>query len=316
MPRAEEQVGTSPRIARFDVHLSTAGYVRGRSESDVHPPYNLALQTDNTNEVNARLFIRRACRVACMVSVAAWIAACAASSKSQPLNDPQNTAPVRDQENERDIGALVAELRAMRQQAAEDARSRATQKDPGGPPIWSNWVLIIVAGFAGFVAWMTLRPIRQEANATAEMMRVSHRPKIKIRNVVVPGLNYEHPPAKLTGSLWAHNAGASPAIVARLHAQWMFDPLPMQNPATLETTAVSEQIIGVGQIAPVQLPEMELADDRWLDLRTGKALYLVGVIKYWNDDKAVMRRTFFCRRYDFTSGRFGKVQDDDYEYEE
>jgi hypothetical protein len=247
------------------------------------------------------------------------IASSCASTRqpSKPLDSQNNETAVADKKDESDIGSIARELRAIRDQAAEAERNRATQKEPGGPPVWSNWVLIIVAAGAGVIGYMTLRPIRPEADSTAEMMRVSHRPRIKIRNVVVPQLADMYPPTELKGKCWITNYGASNAVLARIFVDWVFDPLPMENPATIETMGIQEVTIEPGQITPLPLPVRSISDDDHYMISIGKkSINLVGVVKYWNKDKTTMYRTFFCRRYNPSTKRFSPIQDDDYEYEE
>jgi len=59
-------------------------------------------------------------------------------SKQPPPDQPDDRAAEHRQEQERILRSIADELKAIREQNAES--ERATQKDPGGPPIWSNWV--------------------------------------------------------------------------------------------------------------------------------------------------------------------------------
>jgi hypothetical protein len=84
----------------------------------------------------------------------------------QPRGNSNDSASVRSQQNESDIGAILNELRALRQQAADAERSRATQKEPGGPPVWSNWALATIALVAGWIAYNQFRHQRDAVHLT------------------------------------------------------------------------------------------------------------------------------------------------------
>src|SRR4051794_4598054 len=67
----------------------------------------------------------------------------------QPANEAQNRQAIAAEQTERDIRALTDELKALRNEQAQAERERTAEKKQNGPPIWSNWVLVFVAGFAG-----------------------------------------------------------------------------------------------------------------------------------------------------------------------
>jgi hypothetical protein len=132
-----------------------------------------------------------------MIAPIVILLACAAVAQSQPksvekANKSQDAKPVTDEQTRRDIRAISDELKAIREQAARYEEARAKQKQSwwtdGGPPVWSNWAVTIVAGLAGFVAWMAFRSERQavrltqRADVLIEGVNVSSYP-----NPILPG---------------------------------------------------------------------------------------------------------------------------------
>lgn len=89
----------------------------------------------------------------------AHLAAAPSKKSSQPRDQPDNSAGVSTQETERNLRMIADELRAIREQTAAADRTRAAQEQQQHPrlfgndaPVWSNWILAVIAFFAGVVA--------------------------------------------------------------------------------------------------------------------------------------------------------------------
>jgi hypothetical protein len=85
-------------------------------------------------------------------------------------NDAKNRQAIADQDRERNLRAIADELKAIREQAAKAEQPHTQQKQSwwtdGGPPIWSNWILAIIAGVAGYVAWRAFSHQRDAVRLT------------------------------------------------------------------------------------------------------------------------------------------------------
>jgi len=109
-----------------------------------------------------------------------------AGSVKQP-NNPQKIQSIADQQTERELKAIGEELRAIREQAAQAERARASQQKDYGPPIWSNWVYVIVTAVAGFVAYRAFThqrdAVRLTQRADVLVASIGFDPKPVGRNV-------------------------------------------------------------------------------------------------------------------------------------
>ena len=90
---------------------------------------------------------------------------------SRPESVPQPAEQSNDDQRVRDDAALQAiasELRAIREQTARIEQQRAERDSRPGPPIYSNWFLILVTGGAVVAAFKTLDKLRQQVTANIE----------------------------------------------------------------------------------------------------------------------------------------------------
>jgi hypothetical protein len=113
--------------------------------------------------------MRRAFHGAAIVTLFWCLASCALAQSSRPderQRDKTAAAERQDQSAER-LTVIADELRALREQLAGTDQSAG--EDVYWPPIWSNWVLAILAGVAAVIAGLSLRAIREQvaANVTA-----------------------------------------------------------------------------------------------------------------------------------------------------
>ena len=72
-----------------------------------------------------------------------------------------------------ELGAIGAELRAISEQAARIEQDRAESDAAPGPPVFSNWVLILITGGAVIAAFRSLGILRQQADASTEAARAA-----------------------------------------------------------------------------------------------------------------------------------------------
>src|SRR5262245_3131293 len=95
-----------------------------------------------------------------------------AGSQKTPDNRNQanNPATVTREQYERDIRALSDELKAIREETtrANQTRTKEEQSWRFGEraPVWSNWVLALIAGIAGWVAYRAFTHERDAVRLT------------------------------------------------------------------------------------------------------------------------------------------------------
>lgn len=214
--------------------------------------------------------------------------------------------------------------------AAPQGSCTNCQSDPGpqqavpwlGPETAPQWILAILA-IAGFVvAFCTLTHIRRQADAAQAMLGATRRPKITIRNVVITNLiDLSYVTHGLKGELFATNTGYLPCIVVRTYTRWIFGPLPMENPVhnaeNIERDGRDMAMrLESGQVLKLVIEPSGPMTFQEFETLQRKSLYLIGVVKYFDESRSKIWRTVFCRRFDVETRRFVKVDDPDYEYEE
>lgn len=163
----------------------------------------------------------------------------------------------------------------------------------------------------------------------------SHRPRLRIRNVVVKPYNpalvermgFFQPNRPVSGQFYVVNVGGTRATITESHcvAVWSESGLPMRRPYEGENGNMSVLPVRLepGQSIPGTFCSVELMTDRSNTIGTkivrGLHLYVMGWVEYI-DDNQIQRRTSFCREYEkreaFGEGRFYAVNDPDYEHEE
>jgi hypothetical protein len=285
-------------------------------------------------------------RVVASVLALIAISGCALSAQSRPEPIPKPGDQAGDnQEVRRDtaLEAISTEIRLIREQAARIEQAHAKRDAEPGPPIYSNWFLIVVTAGAVMAAFSTLREIRKQAESAktsadaakasaetaAQAFALTHRPRVRVKNFVVKNMPAGTADATTlglaAGSFRALNVGDQPALIVGSFATWVFGDLKMENPAVnagANDRTQNGRILGPGQVITVDLPIQPLTSlDETRAFKpdeTGNRLFVVGVVKYWDmiGDKRgdVLRRTFFGRI--LRNGRMVPVEDTDYEYEE
>jgi hypothetical protein len=249
---------------------------------------------------------------------------------------------------------LRAQIQSPRQQQSEEAsgqsnlanRSAATQIGAGAPTQaddadekpredneWlhpttlANIALVCVAIWAGLIAVRNLEAIERQvsasitaadaaknsANAARDTFLSTHRPEVKIRAVVMSIPKFD---TQVNEFIIATNIGATDATIVKLFTQWIVAlRLPMENPmhSALDKTT-KPMPLPAGGFIRLDLSQVGLSDDDVYNIANGfKNLFLFGYLKY-TDGRGILRRTYFCRRYDRELRRFVQEENPDYNY--
>lgn len=173
------------------------------------------------------------------------------------------------------------------------------------------------------------RIAKADAKATRESIILTHRPKLIIRSIVVPGreiLRRKTPLDALTrsglddgqlgGFLYAVNVGNQPATIRALDEYYFFgDILPMERPYE---PGSEQRLLSItlepGEARKILLrPELKKADGISASDIYDRSLWVVGRITY-SDELGNSRETGFCRQVDRQHARMLPVSNPDYEY--
>lgn len=197
--------------------------------------------------------------------------------------------------------------------------------------------LAVTAVFGTCYALKTLRVLRHEAriavaalkqtgklaNAADEMFRLTHRPKLIIRNVVIHGmakLNSQTPMNEqstvLNGYYTVANVGGLPAILKkRKEGTWCDNKgLPMERPDRENPGKICSDVIAPGESREFSFHDMVLSAEDAVALVFQKTTaYFLVQIEY-TDGAGIKRQTSACRKFFQDIKRFGRIEDPDYEY--
>jgi hypothetical protein len=131
--------------------------------------------------------------------VTLWLAfsSCSlARQEPQQPNQPQDNQTPADEQPETQLGVIAKELRAIREQYAKSEQERTAREQSwwsdGGPPVWSNWALFIIAIIAG---WYTRRAFLHQRDAA----RLTERADVLIHKA---GMNSPRQPEDALIPLW------------------------------------------------------------------------------------------------------------------
>jgi hypothetical protein len=154
----------------------------------------------------------------------------------------------------------------------------------------------------------------QSASAANDAVLFTHRPRLKVRAMVV---NIRTVNTSPNGTfIIATNVGTTTARLIKMYVQWIVAArLPMENPMHSSFDRTTQpQDISAGGFVKLSLPDFPLSDNDVYDISAGtRTLFVFGYLKY-TDQKHILRRTYFCRRYDLELGRFVKEKNPDYNY--
>lgn len=194
---------------------------------------------------------RRLAHVASMTTpplLCALLVASAASAQERSVVKQPNkhNQTVTDKDYSAELKSITEELRAIHEEQAKAEATRAAQKPTKGPPIWSNWVLAIVAALAGWTAYRTFNHERDAVRVTerADVLFVTLKlfdPRANKRSEDV------HPWSQLI--VVQRNFGRTTATDVRV--RWRFfidgDPIP-------ETPFIPPAVIGAGAELETKIP--------------------------------------------------------------
>lgn len=248
------------------------------------------------------------------------LSACAsAQSRPQPLpataNQPNDNQNVGTQ---RALDAIAAELRSLREQATRAEQREAARDAEPGPPIASNWVLILVTGGAVWAAFRTLGQIKKQvvANATAadaaktsaDAAKVAADAELLAQRAYVSMSH--NPPGFIIAAASVNNArslrvviavtnkGNTPARVtdAQVFVHYSSNPLPADPPyATLTGPPSTAYLVKNEQFnidSPFSYPE-----HIWAQIQAGGlTLWVLGYVDYV-DAFNQRHRAGYARRY-------------------
>jgi len=202
------------------------------------------------------------------------------------------------------------------------------------------WQLVLLrrtvrdAATAANAANASAEAAKLEAYAAQQMLVLTQRPKLRVRNVVVkypvpthrPPFRIFEPGQPISGQFYVVNIGGTVAriVVGDCRVYWTLQGLPMERPyegQELETP-VPPIKLEAGQSTLVPFQSRQAMGPEGDDIGTfarGWRLYVMGWVEY-TDDLNNPRRTTFCREYrqvpDTSFGSFFPVDDRDYEHEE
>ncbi len=276
-----------------------------------------------------------------LVLLALTLPLSAASKDSRADQHKGNTGrpaePIKQQEAQVPLSvwqstelALSKAIQTIKEQAvATEKQAEADQETWCSPSVKVNIALAII-GFGYLVfAGLQWNEISEQARIANKMLLLQFRPKLIIRNVVIdvadeiprPPLFRDHHP--VSGQFYISNTGGTEAKITEIGCwvEWS-QILPMQRPYEgkhgFECSATALQ---PSQSIPWTFNSAndgKLMNARANDILSGMgnwALYVMGWVQYI-DDLKTPRRTAFCRKYEFSKGRFLAVDDPDYEHQE
>ena len=164
------------------------------------------------------------------------------------------------------------------------------------------------------------RARREAVTASLERVReftIQNPPLVRVNRPAIWITGYEFPPInmemgqKLSGEIWAYNAGISEAVISRaeMMVYWGGRLLPMISPLR---TATDKIVFPVDRLAYRDAHRFSFEFETVGPLYT---LYLIGEIIYSGDEYGRGRHTLFARKYDVDTWSFVPVENVDYEQE-
>jgi hypothetical protein len=160
--------------------------------------------------------------------------------------------------------------------------------------------------------------IQSQIDLARNEFLATHRPKIRIKHFMLANDIWQGQP--ITANLTCLNNGTADAIPQQVGLRYEVvkegGSLPL-DPA-ITGRGVSGGRVGCGLNWRIEKLDADrtLASQESADIQQGRSkLYCVGFVSYL-DGSGRMRITGFCRVLNLQSGRFDKVDDPDYEYED
>lgn len=192
---------------------------------------------------------------------------------------------------------------------------------------------VFMAIFTGLL-WNSTKRLWETTEKSIDLARkefiAGHRPKLIVRRV---SLHWNDSLNKITGIEYVvANIGDNPGTIIESNAtiHWLdIHPgfvmpgigfLPAESPYDDDTQSMGNDTFKTGTSAPFientdTINDVSLENTRkeHVILLRPQELYFLGYILY-KDEVGTIRRTAFCRLYDYRTMRFYAVDDPDYEY--
>ena len=268
--------------------------------------------------------------------------------KSDSKNSSKKTQTIQPNSQNPSSSQILQITPQPKQKAADTTNKQDNQASGNGWIRLFTGVLAFVAIVQLITFWIQTHWMHKTLNATkettesvkiqAETMQkelvLTQRPKLRIRDVIIPDLRDRFPKNKIpNGEFYIVNVGGTPAKITNVGCwvEWLSGGLPMKKPYDGESpncpNAVSTKL-QAGQGFPLKFIDNRHTWERaWDYIFMGSGdmpLYVMGYVEYI-DDIGTPRRTTFCRQYRWPEGeihelgrerRFFPVDDSDYENEE
>ena len=204
--------------------------------------------------------------------------------------------------------------------------------------VCTNIVLVLITGalaIAAFKQWRATakaaRAAADSASAAKKAILLTHRPRLRVRRVIVNELSNDHPDS-LSGFVRVANIGDTSATITRAVAFFSFQPNGALTPTDevwqrLSTLAVGNAVeLKPGDRTDIEIERLDFSDGRWLGwISTAgygpraktESIFLIGRLQY-SDELGNQREVGWCRKFEGMAGNglFLPVNDAEWEYED
>jgi hypothetical protein len=211
-------------------------------------------------------------------------------------------------------------LSGLSVQAPAAQNYQATAYDPIKDCLYRAYLLSTIIGVFG--AALGIIFLLRQTKATEELLRLTHRPKVVVRNIVIPELtklNRRTPmnefTQKLTGYYTVANTGGIAATINHvIEGTWCEKGLPMERPDRKQPGRKVNIALAPGESKEVDFLSITLSERDATALIFGdSSAYFLVRIRY-ADEKGFVRETSACRKFDPDAMSFTRVDNPDYEY--
>jgi hypothetical protein len=210
---------------------------------------------------------------------------------------------------------FVEEPTTQEEQEYAQAQSKPWWKRP-------DWLTVALFGITALFAILAFVASVWQGKSASDMVILTHRPKIIVRNIVIPALaslNRKAPMSQwtqdLTGYYTVANTGGLPCTIQTVcEGNFVGVDLPMERPDRNNQGRQINMVLAPGEAKELPFGHVILGEDDACDLIDGKTSNFFIVRVRYTDNGKVVRETSACRRFNPTSSRFIRVANRDYEY--
>lgn len=232
----------------------------------------------------------------------------AAQNQEVPKPKPEQLDPVP---------IRITEPTVIKVESVEDAASAERQsKDLEAQQAQAFWATVL-AGLGGLTAALLLYQnylLRTQVRGARQEFIAAHRPRLIVRQVSIDGGILQY---------FIYNVGDSPAKITQIcESDWL--PGNADNLSALPPYSDSIEVGVTLKSGQWMGRRFRSSNAEELQFRLGAGairkhdqpvILVLGLISY-EDNLGTMRNTAFLRRYDFSNGRFARIDDPDYEYQD